>query len=102
MGRFTRTNFYKKELVNGREEFDYLSSDITDFEIKRPTRFYTVQYDETQRPDLISIRNYGKQDYWWIILRVNDILDPWNDIEEGDVLRIPNERDIEDWFIGTK
>lgn len=102
MARYTRTNFYNQVNVEDVEEYDFLNSDLDDFEIKRPTRFYSVKYDELQRPDLISIRNYGKQDYWWLILYINDIHDIWNELEEGDILRIPNELDIEDWFIGTK
>lgn len=102
MARFDRINFYKKEVIDGVEEWDLINNDIKDFQIRRPTTFYTIQYDEIQRPDIISIRNYSKIDYWWIILYVNEIVDPFNELQEGDIIRIPNVKDIEDWYLGTR
>ena len=41
------------------------------------------------RPDLISNVFYGVPDYWWLILFVNNIADPFEGLNEGDQILIP-------------
>src|SRR3990167_2619069 len=41
------------------------------------------------RPDLISNVFYGTPDYWWLILFVNNIADPFEGLNEGDQILIP-------------
>jgi hypothetical protein len=55
---------------------------------------YVVSDSDLGRPDLISWRNYGVSDLWWVILFYNEIIDPFS-LEVGDRLRIPNSQDVE-------
>jgi hypothetical protein len=72
------------------------------FIIKRPLSFYTIRYEDLQRPDLLSLKLYGKMDYFWILGKYNGIDDFWNDLKEGDLIAVPSEMDIQDWILSTK
>lgn len=103
--RFNRSEFYKREIVDGVEEFDLTSNYINDFNFSRETTLYTVIEADIKRPDLIAIKAYGdknKMNVWWIILQYNNIVDIWNDMEPGDVLNIPHPLDIEDLLVGLQ
>lgn len=102
MSKYNRTNFYPQTIYDNKPILDFSLGSISNFEIKRPTKFYTVKYEDIARPDLISYKIYGRTDYWYFIAEVNDILDFWNDIEQNDVLQIPDEADITDWFVDNK
>jgi len=102
MARYTRSNFYEKEVIEGVNECDFLRSKISRFKIKRPTKYYTITYDDLMRPDLLSFKLYGKQDYWWLLLYANNVIDPWNELQENDVIQVPDEQDILDWLMETK
>lgn len=102
LSKYRISNFYKTVEVDGILEKDLLQNNWDLFEIKRPTTFFTVPYTFRKRPDLLSIKLYGKQDYWWILLKVNDIQDPWNDIHIGDIIQVPNVRDIEDFYAAVR
>jgi len=95
--KYSRSNFYKKEIVTTIEESDLLTNSIDTFLFKRPSTFHTVTQEELLRPDLISFSEYGKISLWWIILKINDIQDPFNDLEAGQTLVIPNKLDIEEY-----
>lgn len=49
---------------------------------------YTVTDQDINRPDLISFRNYGASDLWWLVLHYNNIIDPFS-METGDRILIP-------------
>lgn len=99
--KYSRTKYFKKNTVNGIQEPDMLTNSLADFEFKREHKFHTIDSSDLQRPDLIAYRTYGKMNYWWIILKVNSIEDIWTDLKVGDVLKLPNPTDIED-FIASK
>lgn len=50
---------------------------------------HTISEDERAAPDLIAIREYGSDAFWWIILAYNGIGSN-KDLVEGRVLRIPD------------
>jgi len=52
--------------------------------------FHEVTIRDENRLDLISWTYYGNVDLWWIIAVVNNIFDPINELNPGDVLRIPS------------
>jgi hypothetical protein len=100
--KYTRTNFMTDQVVDGILEKDMVDNNWDLFEIKREMTFFTLSRSYTQRPDLLSLKLYGKVDYWWILAKVNNIDDWWNDIEIGDVIEVPDIRDIEDWSSAVK
>jgi hypothetical protein len=47
-----------------------------------------INYNTTDRLDLMSMRYYDTPDYWWILLAANEF-DFEYDIPDGELLRIP-------------
>ena len=50
---------------------------------------HQVTQDEKGAPDLISLREYGSEDYWWHIMAYNGIA-LYSSIVQGISLRIPD------------
>lgn len=51
--------------------------------------FHTVTQDERGAPDLISLREYGTDQLWWMLLTYNGI-GSYRKIVEGTILKIPD------------
>jgi hypothetical protein len=102
MSNLSRSSFYETVVNSGVNECDFLKSKIFKFKFKRPFSFYTVKYSDLARPDVISYKLYDSVDYWWLIMYVNDIVDPWNELEENDVIKVPNSQDVLDWLMDAK
>lgn len=101
MNNFKRINFLKQEEVNGIIEQDFVHNYWELFEIKRDIQYYTLSREFLSRPDLLSLYLYGNIKYWWILLKVNEIDDVWNDMSVGDVIQVPDINDINDWLINV-
>jgi hypothetical protein len=93
-----RTKFFKKVVVNGIPEVDFLWNNLSKFEKNHTSGYYRVQGDDVGQPDLISKRVYNTERYWWIICLVNQVQNPFTDIIEGDIFEIPNVKDIYDFY----
>jgi hypothetical protein len=63
---------------------------------------YTIIGTDINRVDIISLKVYGRTDYWWMLMRVNNILDPFNDLYIGQVLKTPPINMIEDFYNKAK
>lgn len=88
-------------IVMGKER-DMILSNWDLFEIKRPIRYDTIKRQDIYRPDLLSIRIYGSVSFWWIISKVNNIDDWWNDVFVGKDIIIPDKNDISDFNLKIK
>lgn len=105
MSRYNRSNFYPKVIVDGKTEFNKTICEFGNsfynryFQIKRTMDNYTVKQQDLQRPELISFKIYGTIDYWWLLMKYNNIYDVWNDMYEGQVLSVPNKLDYDDFVI---
>jgi hypothetical protein len=51
---------------------------------------YQVSDADLGNPDLIAYLMYGQEQYDWLIMDFNGIVDPYNDLYIGQVLRIPD------------
>lgn len=100
--KYTRSRFYSTNTVNGIQEPDFLTNKFKDFAFKRPRQYYTVKHEDIQRPELISFKVYGSVNYWWIIMKVNNIEDVWHDLHVGVILEIPNINDVEEYVIKSR
>jgi len=100
--KYSRTNFFKQNTIDGSIENDLANNNFHLFEFKRPRTYYTIQVADLMRPDLISVKTLGSTGYWWIIMKLNNIDDPLNDLVVGDPLQIPAMSDIEDFYIKTR
>jgi len=88
--------------IDGTVEKDINDSQWSKFVIERPISYYSVSQADIQRPDLISNKVYGNTQYFWVLMKFNQIDDIWNDLSAGDVLKCPNSFDIEQFFSVTK
>jgi len=100
--KFNRMNFMPTVSAGDYLEKDMILSNWDLFEIKRPIRFNSIKRQDIQRPDLLSIRIYSRMSYWWILLKVNNIDDVWNDIEIGQDIIVPDPDDITDFILAVK
>ena len=78
-------------------ERDMILSNWDLFNIKRPVRFENIKRQDIQRPDLFSLRVYGTMSFWWILSKVNQIDDWWNDVGVGQDIVVPHRQDIVDF-----
>jgi len=101
--KYRRTNFIKNVEVDGILEKDLVDNNWDLWEVKRPSTFFTISRSYIQRPDLLSLKLYGKINYWWILAKANpEIQDWWNDIETEMVIEVPDVSDIEDWYAAVR
>jgi len=50
---------------------------------------YNVPPGGTHRLDLISNEHYGTPHLWWVIARVNNLIDPLVGVVSGAIIRVP-------------
>jgi len=89
-----RTEFYQCVKVENISELEFLWNTLSEFPMRYTPSYYRVAASDLLRPDLISYKVYGTASFWWIILLVNEISNPFTDLEEGKILKIPNKLDI--------
>lgn len=112
-----RTNYVKTKTVDDVNEKDFLLNSFSYFNWERPMLSYRMTYDDYLRPDLLSLKIYGTQEYWWIILKCNPgfddifndfVVDADGEVEyEGSLkidslIKIPNILDIKDFITFNK
>ena len=56
--------------------------------------FHRVTAGEAGRLDLIAYRFYRNVGLWWVLAKANGVLNPFEDVLSGQVLRIPNITNI--------
>jgi hypothetical protein len=83
--------------VDGVQEKDPLTVQMRDFDARRNVGQHLAQQDEVPRPYLISDEQYGTDAFWWFILAVNAVVDPY-DVPGDERLRVPSLDDYYDWF----
>jgi len=99
MARWNRTNFFSKFDVDSVLECDLILNNWEKFKIKRPTTFYKVIEDDIAQPRLLSLKLYGRSDWWPWLGKVNGISDWWNDLIPNQVLIIPDSLDFSDFYL---
>lgn len=52
--------------------------------------FHTVTQGEELRLDLLAYSFYRSPELWWVIAVANNLVSPFDDIQIGQILRIPN------------
>jgi|WetSurMetagenome_2_1015567.scaffolds.fasta_scaffold935718_1 hypothetical protein len=103
MSRFNRSNFLRSEVVDGKFYYSLVNSYFDDcFIITKPPQYYCIEQSDVQAPDILSLKIYGKQDYWWILCKLNNVYDVWNDLVPGKIITVPAISDIEDFYSRVK
>lgn len=88
-GLNNRQRLWKKVVVDGNLEYDYLGNGNIDFREMVTDHTYVVTGPVVNRIDMISYKIYGTVDLWWLICAVNDIMDPFTELTLGRVLKVP-------------
>lgn len=57
-------------------------------------QYHVVSSLDVGRLDLIAYKFYQTPELWWVLAAVNEIFFPPEDMEEGDVLRIPDRSNL--------
>jgi hypothetical protein len=82
-----RTSF-KYQDENGRYFFG--SFPVIDLPLHQTDQFYVLEAEDVGRPDLIAYKFYKTPSLYWVILWVNNIIDPFEDMYPGMLLRLPS------------
>jgi len=80
--------------TTGAYELDFLTSNLNDYKLQYQPMYYRIISPDFMRPDLISYKVYGTVDYWWVICLFNQIQNPFEELEMGTLLQMPNTVDI--------
>ena len=93
--RFINTNVYTDKNQNtffGLWNKLELTADDFDEEI-------TVKEKYIGALDKLSYELYGTEEYWWVIADFNNIIDPFLDMQVGDVIKVPSKNKIDLAFL---
>ncbi len=101
--KYDRSNFFielSHDIDNETtvKEYDLSASYFRYFKAIKPTRPFQITKYDANRPDRVSREAYGIMDYWWIILKFNNISDVFYEFQEGDIIEIPDVQDIKDFL----
>ena len=94
MAKLDRDNYLTTVNTCFGLEKELTSNDIVFFKPKSELKRHTLTGIDYARPDLISAKYFGTNDYWWFIMKVNGIDDVWNEMYVGMDIYIPDEGDI--------
>lgn len=98
---YNRTNF----LGTQTDDDGIISSDPISWDFKEFSEFMRskkvkrrrISASEEGAPDLISFQEYGNDSYWWVILFINKIQDPINELTAGTLIAVPLLSDVEEY-----
>ena len=86
-----------KELVDNIAQYDLGSFFQDGYDFGKESFLLVRKMDEC-RPDIISYRAYGTQNYWWFICWYNGYMDIWNDLTENQIVRYPDLQKVRDFL----
>ena len=95
-----RNKYYTQVGIN--KELDFLSSDFRNINmyIKRPITMYKVDYSDIGNWDMLAKSFYGSNNelFYWAILLVNGIINPFDESIVGRDIKLIDKRDIYDFY----
>jgi len=62
-------------------------------------KFYVLEAGDIARPDLLSYKMYQTPNLYWVILWINKIIDPFEGMYPGMLLRIPTVTRLSEYGI---
>jgi len=71
-----------------------------EFTLDESDTLYTVDQKSVGRLDNIADAFLGDDNLWWLIAQYNAILDPFSEITEGRILRIPTKARVQTLLSG--
>lgn len=71
---------FDRVLYNGQETVNILNSVIARYRpVRESSTFYYYTLLDGERPEDVCYKVYGNVDYWWILVTLNNIVDPYHD-----------------------
>ena len=87
----SRTRFIPTKVVSGKPKLDVLKAQYIGLSTSGiGYQNYVLTQSEEGCPDLIAWNVYQDEQYYWIILQFNRIINPLTELMTGMVLRIPD------------
>lgn len=87
--KYTRYTGGKVAVNRSNQKFLVLR-DSLNLEKDSTDTIVVVTQELEKRPDLVSYKAYGIVDLWWVIYEFNQINDPFFELKQGQLLRIPS------------
>jgi hypothetical protein len=101
MTSYNRKNFFTTQTDNN----GVVSTDPVSFDFREIFEFFKTKQVKLRRiseaeeaaPELISYQEYGTHQYWWVIMYLNKLQDPINELTAGTLIAIPSLSDVEEF-----
>jgi hypothetical protein len=97
--RYLRSNFYSTQTDNDgtvlTDPVTFKFNLFADFMRDKRAKVVTITSANEGSPELISYQHYGTHEFWWVIMFINRIQDPINELTPGTRIAIPFLSDIE-------
>jgi hypothetical protein len=98
---YNRANFYQTQTNEGgvvsTDPVSFSFREFFEFMRDKTVKQRRIAESEEGAPDLISYQEYGDEQYWWVIMYINKIQDPINDLTAGTLIAIPSLSDVEEF-----
>jgi len=90
--KFSPTSRYKDTYIykNDDGKFYYGIWKVPKIEQQPDDISHTIKYGETLRLENLAYTYYNNKLLYWVIATANNIIDPFTELEENQVIRIPN------------
>lgn len=85
------------EFDTNTDDLDLLTNQLFRTYFPENEAKFIVNAQDVGRPDLMAQRVLGTQELWWVLLKYNDIDDPWNELYPGQVLKIPSVTSVQSY-----
>ena len=72
------------------QDLDLISNQLFRTYFPETGERFLVTAQDVARPDLMAARILGAKELWWVLLKYNNIDDPWNELYPGQTLSIPS------------
>lgn len=90
--------FNKQQLEDGTEIVDFLDDSILDYEWETVDRVGRLSSHHKDRLDFLASDLLGDNLFWWVVLLSNDVVDPFDGLEQGNLIIAPKRSEIFDAF----
>lgn len=99
--KYNRSEFLDTQNVDGIVEKDLVMYNWELFNLKLSAKKIILTAIHLHRPESLSKYYYGTEEYWWIISKLNNIDDWWNDTYVGQEIYLPDIKDIDNFYVST-
>lgn len=96
--KLNRAKYYKDLTFGTNIEKDLLTQKFNSFKWSDSFIEYRLNDTDVLRPELMAYKFYNNIHYWWVILKLNNIDDVWNDLHVNTLIKIPSINDVERLF----